>query len=63
MQLRFLKYFPTKVLDNKETRKPNYEHDKINYLERDNPYLPRKQVWQSEYFILRNYQEFSYFDF
>ena len=28
MQLRFLKYFPTKVLDNKETRKPNYEHDK-----------------------------------
>jgi hypothetical protein len=41
MQLRFLKYFPTKVLDNKETRKPNYEHDKLYYLERDNPYLPR----------------------
>ena len=29
MQLRFLKYFPTKILDNKETRKPNYEHDKL----------------------------------
>ena len=28
MQLRFLKYFPTQLLDNKETRKPNYEHDK-----------------------------------
>jgi len=28
MQLRLLKYFPTKVLDNKETRKPNYELDK-----------------------------------
>ena len=29
MQLQFLKYFPTQVSDNKETRKPNYEHDKL----------------------------------
>ncbi len=29
MQLRFLKYFPTKILDNLETREPNYEHDKL----------------------------------
>ena len=29
MLLRFLKYFPTIILDNLETRKPNYEHDKL----------------------------------